>query len=113
MVAVMGNEDLRLMGESPESGAMDDAVAVALKFRARRRGGLGDEPAAATRRDPPRMERAARKYAEDLHEAQFGAALVAILDRATYVPYCKSRQGSCIARPLRSPSETLHVPRFS
>ena len=50
VVAVMGDEDLRLMGEPPEGGAMDDAVAVALKCRAGRRGGLGDEPAPATRR---------------------------------------------------------------
>jgi hypothetical protein len=50
MIAVMGDEHLRLMGEPSERRAMDDAIAVALELRARRRGGLRDEPAPAARR---------------------------------------------------------------
>jgi hypothetical protein len=31
MVALVRNEDLRLVGQPPEGGAVDDAVAIALK----------------------------------------------------------------------------------
>ena len=34
MVALVRNEDLRLVGQPPEGRAMDDAVAIALKYRA-------------------------------------------------------------------------------
>ena len=44
MVALVMDEDLRLVGEAAEGGRMDDAVAVALEFGARRRRRLGDEP---------------------------------------------------------------------
>ncbi len=47
MIAFMENEHLRLVGEPPEGGGMDDAVAIAAKGAARRAGWLGVEPAAA------------------------------------------------------------------
>ena len=50
MIAVVIDEHLGLMGEAAEGGRMDDAVAVALEFRARRRWRLGDEAAGRTRR---------------------------------------------------------------
>jgi len=50
MVALVRNEDLRLVGQPPERRAMDDAVAIALKYRARWRMRLRDQPSAASRR---------------------------------------------------------------
>ncbi len=41
MVALMLHENLRLVFQAAEGGGMDDAVAVALEFRARRRGSAG------------------------------------------------------------------------
>ena len=61
MIALMRNKDLCLMGEPAEGRAMNDAVAIALKFRARRRrraprpGGRGFVP------HRPHKERAAWK----------------------------------------------------
>ena len=46
MIALVRHEDLRLVGEAPECGRMDDTVAVALEFRPRRRRRFGKEPAA-------------------------------------------------------------------
>src|SRR5690606_16015850 len=46
MVAVLGDEDLRLVLQPPEGGRVDDAVAVALEFGARRAGILLVKPAA-------------------------------------------------------------------
>jgi hypothetical protein len=43
------DEHLRLVGEAAEGGGMDDAVAVALERRARRRLRLGEEAAARGR----------------------------------------------------------------
>ena len=48
MVSLVRNKDLRLVGEPPESRAMDDAVAIALKYRARWRMRLRDQPSAAS-----------------------------------------------------------------
>ena len=50
MVALMRDKDLGLMGKPAEGRAMNDTVAVTLKFRARGRGRLRDQPAAASRR---------------------------------------------------------------
>src|SRR5450631_2812807 len=50
MIALVRNKDLCLMGEPPEGRAMDDAVAVTLKDRARWRSRLRDQPATASRR---------------------------------------------------------------
>ena len=50
MVALVMHEDLRLVGEAAKGGGMDDAVAVALERRARRRRRLGVERARAKRR---------------------------------------------------------------
>ena len=50
MIAVVIDENLGLMREAPEGGRMDDAVAVPLELRARRRRRLGDEAAGRTRR---------------------------------------------------------------
>ncbi len=47
MVALVRDEDLRLVLQPAEGGRVDDAVAVALERRARRAFGLGMEPAAA------------------------------------------------------------------
>ena len=44
VVALVGHEDLGLVGQSPEGGGMDDAVAIALVFRARGRRRLGKQP---------------------------------------------------------------------
>ena len=49
MIAVVIDEYLGLMREAAEGGRMDDAVAVALEFRARRRWRLGDEAPGRTR----------------------------------------------------------------
>ena len=46
MVALVVDENLRLVGEAAKSGRMDDAVAVALEVVARRRRRLGVEAAA-------------------------------------------------------------------
>ncbi len=46
MVAVGGDEDLRLVFQAPEGGRVDDAVAVALEIRARRALRLREEPPA-------------------------------------------------------------------
>ena len=46
MVALVGYEDLCLVGETPEGGGMDDAVAVALEFGAGGRRGLREQPPA-------------------------------------------------------------------
>ncbi len=48
MVALVRNEDLRLVGEPPEGRAMDDAVAITLICRARWRMRLRDQPSAAS-----------------------------------------------------------------
>jgi hypothetical protein len=50
MVAFMGYEDLRFVGEPAKSRGMDDAIAIALEFGARGRGQLREEPAAAAPR---------------------------------------------------------------
>src|SRR5580704_17068518 len=50
MVAFMMDEHLRLMGKAAKGGGMDDAVAVALEGRARRRGCLVMQPPAGGRR---------------------------------------------------------------
>ena len=47
MVALVIDEDLRLVLEPAEGGGMDDPVPVALELAAGRRDGLGIEPAAA------------------------------------------------------------------
>ena len=57
MVALVMDEHLGLVGEAAEGGRMDDAVAVALEFGARRRRRLGDETA---RRAPGRPHKGAR-----------------------------------------------------
>ncbi len=46
MVALVLQEDLRLVLEAAEGGRVDDPVAVALEFAARRRWLLGTQPAA-------------------------------------------------------------------
>ena len=46
MVALLVHEHLGLVRQAPESGGMDDAVAVALIGGARGRGGLGEQPPA-------------------------------------------------------------------
>ena len=43
MIALVIDEHLGLVGEAAEGGRMDDAVAVALEFGARRRRRLGDK----------------------------------------------------------------------
>ena len=50
MVALVIDEDLRLVGEAPERGRMDDAVAIAAKVVARRACRLGMQPAAGRAR---------------------------------------------------------------
>ena len=50
MIALVIDEDLRLVGETPEGRRMDDPVPVALEFGAGRRSGLRDEPSAGLRR---------------------------------------------------------------
>ena len=49
MVALVMDEHLGLVREAAEGGRMDDAVAVALELRARRRRRLGDEAAGRAR----------------------------------------------------------------
>ena len=50
VVALVRNKDLRLVGEPAEGRAMNDTVAVTLKFRARWRSWLRDQPATTQRR---------------------------------------------------------------
>ena len=58
MIALVIDENLGLVREAAEGGRMDDAVAVALEFRARRRRRLGDEAPGRTRRVRRHRERA-------------------------------------------------------
>ena len=60
MVALVMDEHLRLVGEAAEGGRMDDAVAVALERRPRRRRRLGDEAPSRGRRDRLRRAREPR-----------------------------------------------------
>ena len=50
MIALVIDENLGLVGEAAERGRVDDPVAVALEFGARRRRRLGDEAPRRTRR---------------------------------------------------------------
>ena len=58
MVALVKDEDLRLVAEAPEGGGMDDAVAIAAEIVARGARRLGIKPAAASGRDRRRKARA-------------------------------------------------------
>jgi hypothetical protein len=49
MIALVGHKNLTLVGKPAKRGGMDDAVAVALKFAARGRGRLRQQPPTAKR----------------------------------------------------------------
>ena len=91
MVALVRNEDLRLVGEPPEGRAMDDAVAIALKYRARWRMRLGDQPSAASRRiGGVRRARgdaseSGRKIASCHENLDFAVRLIAAAGLQTYL----------------------------
>jgi hypothetical protein len=73
VVAFMRNKDLRLVLEAPESGRMDDAVAIALEIGTCRGLGFGIEPPARLRGDSPRSSRPddAIGYRQPLHGSAF------------------------------------------
>ena len=62
VIALVEDEDLRLVGQAPEGGRMQDAVAVALERAARRALGLGARGAhGSARRRPNRRPATARR----------------------------------------------------
>jgi iron-sulfur cluster assembly accessory protein len=115
MVALVRNEDLRLVGEPPEGGAMDDAVAVALKCRARRRMRLRDQPSAAScriggvRRARGDASEGGRKVAICHENLDCAARLIAEAGLPTYLTYFKGRQ----ARAPFGPSAPFEVVKMS
>jgi iron-sulfur cluster assembly accessory protein len=116
MVSLVRNEDLRLVGEPPESRAMDDAVAITLKCRAGSRIWLRDQPSAAScriggvRRVRGDDSESGRKVAS-LHEnSDCAARLIAAASLPTYLTYFKRRQA---ARVPFGPSAPFEVVKMS
>ena len=93
MIALVRDENLRLMGETAEGRRMEDAVAVTLEFTPRRRSGLRQKPAPAAAGiggigRAPRHEGGRRPSGRD----GFGVW------RQSRVPFAKLSQGAA-ARP--------------
>src|SRR6202171_3727731 len=89
MVALVRNEDLRLVGQPPEGRAMDDAVAIPLKCRPRRRMCLRDQPSAASCRvrgiRRARGGERGRKVASRHENLDCAARLIAAAGLPTYL----------------------------
>jgi iron-sulfur cluster assembly accessory protein len=108
MVALVRNEDLRLVGEPPEGGAMDDAVAIALKYRARWRMRLRDQPSAAScriggvRRARGGESESGRKVASRHENLDCAALLIAAAGLPTYLTYFKRRQAARVPLSKRT-----------
>jgi iron-sulfur cluster assembly accessory protein len=114
MVALVRNEDLRLVGQPPEGRAMDDAVAITLKDRARWRMRLRDQPSAALCRiggvRRARGGESGRKVASRHENLDCAARLIAAAGLPTYLTYCKRRQAGPRV-PLSKP--TFEVVKMS
>jgi iron-sulfur cluster assembly accessory protein len=116
MVALVRDEDLRLVGQPPEGRAMDDAVAIALKCRARSRIWLRDQPSSAlcriggVRRVLGDDSESGREVAS-LHETlDCATRLIAAASLPTYLTYFKRRQA---ARVPFGPSTPFEVVKMS
>jgi iron-sulfur cluster assembly accessory protein len=115
MVSLVRNEDLRLVGQPPEGRAMDDAVAIALKYRTRWRMRLRDQPSAAScriggvgraRGDASESGRNVPSRHENLDCA---AGIIAAAGLPTYLTYFKRRQ----ARAPFGPSAPFEVVKMN
>src|ERR1700730_6565147 len=91
MVALVRNEDLRLVGEPAERRAMYNTVAIALKYRARWRIRLHDQPSAAScpiggvRRARGGECQSGRKVASRHENLDYVARLIAAASLPTYL----------------------------
>jgi iron-sulfur cluster assembly accessory protein len=107
MVALVWNEDLCLVGQPPEGRAVDDAVAIALKYRARRRMRLRDQPSVASRciggvrRARKDASECGRKEASQHENLDCAARLIAAAGLPTYLTYFRRRQER-VALPKRT-----------
>jgi hypothetical protein len=93
---------------------MDDAVAIALKYRARWRMRLRDQPSAAScrvsgvrrARGNDSESESGRKVASSHENLDCAARLIAPAGLPTYLTYCKRRQAAraavCPSAPSRS-----------
>lgn len=117
MVSLVRNKDLRLVGEPPESRAMDDAVAIALKYRARWRMRLRDQPSAAScrvsgvsrARGNDSESESGRKVASSHENLDCAARLIALAGLPTYLTYYKRRQAARVRAAVcpSAPSKSL------
>jgi iron-sulfur cluster assembly accessory protein len=98
MVALVRNEDLCLMGQPSEGGAVDDAVAIALKYRAGLRMRLRDQSSAAShrvggvRRARGDASESRRKVASQHENLGYAARIIAAAGLPTYLTYFRRRQ---------------------